>query len=186
MAAAGAGWGKVALEWVRRMLQRVGPCGGLGRGAGWAGPRSETPAWGCWCAAVGRAAAAAGCGSGSCVEGGGARHSAGMAGRMRRRFYKWLITSYSSCSRDSGICQKCEFNELTWDPQSIRFSRYFGRQTGNAVRKYTLTLCCGNKQLPWKHTLTQETLRSSGLMVSAQLHRLCPAESKQPGWRLSH
>lgn len=37
---------------------------------------------------------------------------------------------------------------------------------------HTLTLCCWNKQLPWKHALTQETLRSSGLMVSAQLQRL--------------
>lgn len=85
-AAVEADWGTAALESVRGMRRRAGPCGGLGGGAGWAGPRSATPAWGRWCAAAGRVAAGAGCGSGSCVVGGEARHSAETAEKTRRRF----------------------------------------------------------------------------------------------------
>lgn len=79
-----ADWETVALEVVRGTCGQAGPCGELGEEAGWAGPRSETPAWADWFAGAGTGAACAGCGSGSCVEAEEAQRSGGMA-RERTR-----------------------------------------------------------------------------------------------------
>lgn len=84
MAAAGADLEKVAPEEVRGTRGRAGPYGELGAVAGWADPRSGTPAWAGWCAWAGRGAVCAGCESGSCVEAEEAQRSGEMAAKVKR------------------------------------------------------------------------------------------------------
>lgn len=93
MAAAGADWEKVAPEEVRGTCGRAGPYGEPGAAAGWADPRSGTPAWAGWCAWAGRGAVCAGCESGSCVEAEEAQRSGETAAKvMRGSFFLFFFS----------------------------------------------------------------------------------------------
>lgn len=115
MTAGAAGWETVALEVVRGTCGQAAPCGGPGEEAGWAGPRSETPAWAGWCVRAGREAVCAGCESGSCVEGEEARHSGEMAAkRMRGSYFQWFCRKAFVISVSNNVNNLCCIQVSQW------------------------------------------------------------------------